>query len=91
MAPPPAFLLDADAVINLVGIRPGAWTQNIFTLLKLAAIAALIIAAFLADSVTPVALATSSWEDYGQLAGADWLYLGFVAIVVGIQGLFTPD
>lgn len=41
---------------------------------------------FAGIAVTPVALATSSWEDYGQLAGADWLYLGFVAIVVGIVG-----
>ncbi len=46
-------------VVNLVGIRPGAWTQNVFTLLKLAAIAALIIAAFLADSVTPAQLVSS--------------------------------
>ena len=36
--------------------------------------------------VTPLALATSSWDDYRQLAGADWLYLGFVAVVVGIVG-----
>jgi drug/metabolite transporter (DMT)-like permease len=36
--------------------------------------------------VTPIALALSSGDDYRQLAGADWLYLGFVAIVVGIVG-----
>jgi drug/metabolite transporter (DMT)-like permease len=36
--------------------------------------------------ITPLALATNSLDDYGQLAGADWLYLGFVAIVVGIVG-----
>ncbi|MGH7591594.1 MAG: APC family permease, partial [Gemmatimonadales bacterium] len=30
--------------INIVGIRPGAWTQNIFTVLKLAAIAVLVFA-----------------------------------------------
>ncbi len=36
--------------------------------------------------VTPIALATSSLDDYRQLAGADWLYLLFVAIVVGIVG-----
>jgi drug/metabolite transporter (DMT)-like permease len=36
--------------------------------------------------ITPLALATSSLDDYRQLAGADWLYLGFVAIVVGIVG-----
>jgi drug/metabolite transporter (DMT)-like permease len=36
--------------------------------------------------ITPIALATSSVDDYRQLDGADWLYLGFVAIVVGIVG-----
>jgi probable blue pigment (indigoidine) exporter len=36
--------------------------------------------------ITPIALATSSLDDYRQLAGADWLYLVFVAIVVGIVG-----
>jgi len=33
------------SVINALGVRPGAWTQNIFTLLKLAAIATLVLAA----------------------------------------------
>jgi drug/metabolite transporter (DMT)-like permease len=36
--------------------------------------------------ITPIALATNSLDDYRQLDGADWLYLGFVAIVVGIVG-----
>ena len=36
--------------------------------------------------ITPIALATCSLDDYRQLGGADWLYLGFVAIVVGIVG-----
>jgi APA family basic amino acid/polyamine antiporter len=36
--------------INIRGVRPAAWTQNVFTLLKLAAIAALIVAAFLAPA-----------------------------------------
>ena len=36
--------------------------------------------------ITPIALATSSLDDYRQLAGADWLYLLFVAVVVGIVG-----
>ena len=35
-------------LINIRGVRPGAWTQNVFTVLKLAAIAALVIAAFVA-------------------------------------------
>lgn len=37
-------------------------------------------------TITPVALATASPDDYRQLGGADWLYLGFVAVVVGIVG-----
>jgi len=32
--------------VNVMGVRPGAWTQNFFTLLKLAAIGALVFAAF---------------------------------------------
>ena len=36
--------------------------------------------------ITPLALATSSLDDYRQLAGADWVYLLFVALVVGIVG-----
>lgn len=41
---------------------------------------------FAGITVTPLALATSSWADYRQLGGADWLYLGFVAVIVGIVG-----
>jgi APA family basic amino acid/polyamine antiporter len=37
-------------VLNIFGVRPAAWTQNVFTVLKLAAIAALIMAAFVAPS-----------------------------------------
>ncbi len=36
--------------------------------------------------ITPIALATCSLDDYRQLDGADWLYLVFVAVVVGIVG-----
>ena len=44
--------------LNIVGVRPAAWTQNTFTVLKLAAIAALIAAAFLAPTgVHPGAMA----------------------------------
>ena len=34
--------------LNIVGVRPAAWTQNVFTVLKLTAVAALIVAAFVA-------------------------------------------
>ncbi len=44
--------------LNIFGVRPAAWTQNVFTVLKLAAIAALIAAAFLAPAgVHPGAVA----------------------------------
>lgn len=33
-------------VVNILGVRPGAWTQNVFTMLKLLAIAALVVVAF---------------------------------------------
>lgn len=36
--------------------------------------------------ITPIALLTQSADDYRLLAGADWLYLLFVAFVVGIVG-----
>ncbi len=42
-------------LVNIVGVRPGAWTQNIFTVLKLAAIAALVVVAFIGDAAVPVA------------------------------------
>lgn len=45
-----AFAIGLLSVVNALGVRPGAWTQNIFTLLKLAAIAALVIAAFAGGS-----------------------------------------
>jgi APA family basic amino acid/polyamine antiporter len=41
------------SVINAFGVRPGAWTQNVFTLLKLAAIAALVVAAMVGGGTTP--------------------------------------
>jgi drug/metabolite transporter (DMT)-like permease len=37
-------------------------------------------------AITPVALVSSSLDDYRQLGGMDWAYLGFVAGAVGIVG-----
>jgi APA family basic amino acid/polyamine antiporter len=49
-------------LVNIRGVRPAAWTQNVFTLLKLAAIAALVVAAFLAPphAPTPSAMPVAS-------------------------------
>ncbi|MEP6729918.1 MAG: amino acid permease, partial [bacterium] len=42
------------SIVNILGVKPGAATQNIFTMLKLAALAALLIAAvFLHPSSAP--------------------------------------
>jgi APA family basic amino acid/polyamine antiporter len=43
------------SLVNLVGVRPGTWTQNVFTLLKLAAIAALVVSALLAPPIVATA------------------------------------
>ena len=42
------------------------------------------ITLFAGLTITPVALLVSSPGDYRELAGADWLYLAFVAGVVGV-------
>jgi APA family basic amino acid/polyamine antiporter len=59
--------------INLFGIRAGAWMQNLFTVLKVAAIALLVVAGLvLADGHLGLALAvdTSQSVSSGALAGA---------------------
>ncbi len=39
--------------LNYVGVRPAAWTQNVFTVLKLTALAILIVAGLLLSPSTP--------------------------------------
>lgn len=62
-----AAILTLTAV-NYVGVAPGAWTQNLFTILKLAALAFLILAGLLradvaaaAAAAAPVAAPTGPW------------------------------
>jgi APA family basic amino acid/polyamine antiporter len=43
------------SLVNVIGVRPGTLTQNVFTLLKLGAIAALVVSALLAQPVAAVA------------------------------------
>ena len=43
------------AIINVVGVRPGALTQNVFTILKLAAIGALVIGGLAFSGAHPLA------------------------------------
>jgi drug/metabolite transporter (DMT)-like permease len=44
------------------------------------------IMVFAALAITPVALLTSSPDDYRQVGGIDWLYLAFVGGIIGIVG-----
>jgi APA family basic amino acid/polyamine antiporter len=43
------------SIVNMIGVAPGALTQNVFTVLKLAALAALIVAGLLEPSAEPLA------------------------------------
>jgi APA family basic amino acid/polyamine antiporter len=47
------------SLINAVGVRPGAWTQNVFTVLKLAAIAALVLGALVGSGDPTVGAAAA--------------------------------
>lgn len=50
------------SLLNIVGVRPAAWTQNVFTVLKLLAIAILVVTALVAvqPSGTAVVAATAT-------------------------------
>lgn len=54
-------------VLNLVGVRPAAWSQSLFTVLKLAAIAVLIIAAFVAPATAATPALAETTEQTGSL------------------------
>lgn len=60
--------------VNYVGVRPAAWTQNVFTLLKLAALALLILAGLClspdAPSSLPPVLAAPTVPTFVALATA---------------------
>lgn len=51
--------------INVVGVRPAAWTQNLFTILKLAAIAVLVLAALAAPAGVQAAMAEPTLPQTG--------------------------
>lgn len=75
--------------VNVVGVRPGAWTQNVFTVLKLAAIAVLVLAAFGAPASTAPVEAVQRPESLVMAVGAalvpvlfafgGWQQVNFVA------------
>lgn len=51
--------------INVVGVRPAAWTQNLFTILKLAAIVVLVLAALAAPQGIQAAMAEPTLPQTG--------------------------
>lgn len=53
-----AAMIVALTLLNVVGVRPAAWSQNLFTLLKLTAIAVLVGAALFAGTTGSVPTAT---------------------------------
>ena len=71
------------SAVNALGVRPGAWTQNCFTLLKLAAIAALVTAAF----VTPEAPAVNATA---PAPAAHAMHAGAWTVLVGIGTALVP-
>ena len=68
-------------IINLFGVQFGAWTQNVFVILKLAALALLIGAGLLGSTGGPV-------ECVGCVPPA--VPVGFAATVAAISTAFVP-
>lgn len=54
-----AAAIAALTLLNLVGVRPAAWSQSLFTVLKLGAIALLVVAAFRAPEGASVVSAAA--------------------------------
>jgi len=69
----------ALSALNYAGVRPAAWTQNVFTLLKLAALVVLILAGLL---LTPDPSPASSTQHP--------VPSGFTAIFLALSTAFVP-
>lgn len=79
--PVAAAMIIALTLLNIVGVRPAAWSQNLFTILKLAAIAVLVVTALFATAeAAPVAAAAT------PITGPVWL--AFSAALVPVLFAF---
>jgi APA family basic amino acid/polyamine antiporter len=76
------------SVVNVVGVRPAAWTQNVLTLLKLAALVVLIGAGLLlpVSAVAPHPMATALRPPAGFAEVALALATAFVPVLFAYGG-----
>ncbi len=78
------------SVVNYFGVRPAAWTQNVFTLLKLAALALLIgvglLAGLDAGATPPTVAAASSPVPVGAVATLYALGVALVPVLFAYGG-----
>lgn len=77
------------SAINIVGVAPGAWVQNAFTVLKLAAIGLLVFAGL---SAAPASLdiVGSAGADAGTLSGLSSVSSGFLPISIALGTALVP-
>jgi APA family basic amino acid/polyamine antiporter len=73
-----ASMIVVLTLLNVVGVRPAAWSQNIFTLLKLVAIAVLVIAAL----VTTAAITPAAATPLEPLSDPVWLAVSAALVPV---------
>jgi len=76
------------AALNIVGVRPAAYTQNVFTLLKLAALALVIIAGVLLTPSVPVGPGPSPSVVVG-MGAVGWWGVGAAVGTALVPVLFT--
>src|ERR1043166_2785873 len=72
--------------LNYVGVKPAAWTQNVLTVLKLAALAVLIVAGLLLNPATPTTTAAGSAIPHGFGGIAVALATAFVPVLFSYGG-----
>jgi len=65
------------SAVNYFGVRPGAWTQNVFTILK---IGALLVLIFFGLTMAPAAAAAEAGQ--GEPVGSLWIAMGTALIPV---------
>ena len=77
------------SMVNVVGVAPGAWVQNIFTLLKLGAIGALIVVGLTASGVDLTTAGASVTAGADSVVGASHPS-GAMAVAVAIGTALVP-